>query len=65
MVLSELLIGNSRLLGSVVLRVEDLFIPPLVAAGRGEHAAHQMEMPVRMREAVKRRMAIRRNKMIR
>ena len=45
---AQLLVGDVFLLGGVILGFENFVTQPLVAAGGGEHAAHQMEAPVGM-----------------
>ena len=46
----ELLVRDVPLLGGVVRGAEDILAQPLVAAGRREHAAHQVILAVRVRE---------------
>ena len=46
MVVPQLVRGDGGLLGPVVLGLEDVLHEPLVAAGRREHAPHQVVVPV-------------------
>ena len=51
-VMAELIFRDLRLFPGVVIGLQDLLDPPLVAGSGRENAAHQMVAAVRMREAV-------------
>ena len=67
MVFSQLLIGNGRLLRSMVVGSEDILQQPLIAGSGGEHTTHQMPAAVGVSKVVngvvlQRRGLLRRNK---
>ena len=52
MVVPQLVRGDGGLLGGIVAGAEDVVHQPLVAAGGGEHAPHQVVVPVGVGEGV-------------